>query len=398
MKFKLCLCGALLVGASAFVSPALAQSGDGSEEYKSFNPILTSVPFMTIAPDVRSAGMGDVGAATTPDVNSQHWNPAKYAFMEKEFGFGLSYTPWLRKLVNNVSLTYLSGFVKLGDNQSLSASLRYFALGSMSITDEEGNHIQSVNPNEYAFDVSYARKFGEKVSAALTMRYIHSDLTGGYTSDESYLEPGNAFAADAGIYYVTPINEGMDQLALGMTVSNIGTRMSYGANVKKSYLPMNLRLGGSYTWNIDPYNSLSFNLDLNKYLVPSPQAPQENPANPGEILVGNGADKSVVEAIFSSFGDAPGGFSEEMKEITVGGGMEYSYQGMFMLRGGYYYDSPMKGNRRYFSFGASLRYQYVTIDMAYLAPMNDNNNPLANTLKFGVSFLFGQSGSSVKPL
>jgi hypothetical protein len=388
----------LVLGAAMVCSPVFSQVDDGSEEYKSFNPIMTAVPFMTIAPDVRSAGMGDVGVATTPDVNSQHWNAAKYAFMENSYGFGFSYTPWLRKLVNNVDLTYVSGYFKLGQNQAISASLRYFGLGEMSITDEEGNYIQTVKPNEFAVDVAYSRKFGENIAAALTLRYIHSDLTGGYSSDESYLEPGNAFAADAGIFYTTPINEQHDQLSFGFTLSNIGTKMSYGENVRKSYLPMNMRLGGSYKWNVDPYNSLSFNLDLNKYLVPTPQAPQSDPLNPGQIVVGVGDDKSVVDAIFSSFSDAPGGFSEEIKEITMGAGTEYAYQDQFMLRAGYYYDSKMKGNRRYFSFGASLKYQMLTIDMAYLAPVNDNNNPLANTLKFGLSFVFGKASPSVRPL
>ena len=380
----------LVLGVALIGLPTISRAEDGSEEYKSFNPIMTAVPFMTIAPDVRSAGMGDVGVATSPDVNSQHWNAAKYAFMENTYGFGFSYTPWLRKLVNNVDLSYVSGYYKIGANQAISASLRYFGLGEMSITDDEGNYIQSVKPNEYAVDVAYSRKFGENISAALTMRYIHSDLTGGYSSDESYLEPGNAFAADAAIYYTRPINETRDNLALGLTLSNIGTKMSYGENVRKSYLPMNLRLGGSYLWNVDPYNSISFNMDLNKYLVPTPQAPQSDPLNPGQIVVGMGDDKSVVEAIFSSFGDAPGGFSEEIKEITVGVGAEYAYQDQFMFRAGYYYDSKMKGNRRYLSLGASVKYQMLTIDMAYLAPINDNNNPLANTLKFGLSVVFGK--------
>lgn len=369
---------------------------DGSEEYKRFNPILTAVPFMTIAPDVRSAGMGDVGVATSPDVNAQHWNPAKYAFMENTYGFGFSYTPWLRKLVNNVNLSYVSGYYKLGSDQAISASLRYFGLGEMSITDDEGNFMQTVKPNEFAIDVAYSRKFGDYISAALSLRYIHSDLTGGYSSDDSYLEPGNAFAADAGLYYTRQMPNLRDKYAIGFTLSNIGTKMSYGENVRKSYLPMNLRLGGSYLWNVDPFNSIAFHMDLNKYLVPTPQQPTDDPANPGEIIVGVGDDKSVVEAIFSSFGDAPGGFSEEIKEITVGTGVEYAYQDQFMLRAGYYFDSKMKGNRRYLSFGASLKYQMLTIDMAYLAPVNDNNNPLANTLKFGLSFVFGNASNTLR--
>jgi len=347
------------------------------------NVIQTGVSFLTIAPDSRAGAMGDAGVATSPDVNSQHWNPAKYAFTESAMGVGLSYTPWLRNLVPDINLAYLVGYKRLDDQQTISSSLRYFSLGDITFMSDYGQELGSQKPNEFAFDLGYTRLLSEEFSGAVSIRYIRSDLTSGQMVNGTETHPGNTFATDVAFYYQHQmrVNRKNSTLSAGINFSNIGGKISYTDGETKDFIPANLRLGLAYKTEMDRYNTICFTVDANKLMVPTPKP------NSGDILTGLGADKSVVSAIFSSFSDAPGGASEELKEINIAAGAEYWYNKQFALRGGYYYEDKTKGNRKFFTVGAGLKMNVFALDFSYLLAVAQNN-PLANTLRFTLSFDF----------
>lgn len=343
--------------------------------------LVTAVPALTIAPDARAGGMGDVGVATTPDVNSQYWNPAKYAFMESAMGVSLTYTPWLRKLgLNDIYLANLAGYYKLDQRQAVSMSLRYFSLGLIDLLDERSESLGSARPNEFALDGAYSLKLSDKFSGSVALRFIYSDLNNGVASVDA--SPGMSVAADIAMYYRTPIalaGGTNGTLALGATISNIGSKISYDDNVTSAFIPTNLRIGGSFDYPIDNYNKLSVSLDLNKFLVPT----QNSMSNEDYNKI------SPLSGIFRSFGDAPGGFSEEMQEIMWSIGAEYAYNKQFFVRGGYYNESQYKGNRKYFTAGAGFKLNVFQLDAAYVIAVSQTN-PLDQTLRFSLSFdLFG---------
>ena len=338
------------------------------------NPIHTAVPTLSITPDARGAGMGDVGAATTPDENSQYWNPAKYVFTKSDAGVSFTFTPWLSALVSDINLSYLTGYYKLSDRQALSSSLRYFSLGEIPMYDAQGNDLTSAYPNEFAFDVAYSQKLSERFSAATALRFIYSDLNNGVNMNGgTEIYPGMAVAADVAAYYRQPItmSNGDANLAIGLNISNIGSKISYD-DVDNYFIPTNMRLGATFEYPIDEYQSISFSADANKLLVPTP----------------NGTDMSDVSplaGIFSSFNDAPDGMSEELREITWSLGAEYAYNKQFFVRGGYFNEDQYKGNRKFFTAGAGFKLNVFQLDASYVISVAQNN-PLDQTLRFSLSF------------
>jgi len=373
----------LILVSMGFVS--FAQSLTTGQEVR-YNPISTAVPFLTISPDSRHSAMGDVGAATSPDANAQFWNPSKFAFTEKKFGIALSYTPWLRELVSDFNLANLSGYYKIDQNQTIGSSLRYFSMGNIQLTDLNGTNVGVVKPNEFAYDLSYSRKLSENFSGGITMRYIRSDLSGGIGL-ESYT-PGNAFTTDVSFYYHRNLgDENLENsISAGVNFSNIGSKISYDDGKTKEFLPANLRLGTTYTRDLDPSHSLSVSLDLNKLLVPTPVYSSGTSGQSGTVVLpGNDSNTSVLTAIFNSFSDAPGGFKEEMQEINVSTGIEYWYKHQFAVRTGYFNENANKGNRKFFSAGMGVKMNTCSIDLSYLVPVRQNN-PLANTLRFTLLF------------
>ncbi len=367
----------------------LATFSFAQNEKNRFNPTITGVPFLTITPDSRAGGMGDVGAATTPDINSQFWNPAKYAFMTSQAGVAVSYTPWLSKLVSDINLGYLAGYWKLSENQSFSGSLRYFSLGEINLYDGVGSALGSANPYEMAIDLGYAQKLSETFSAAVAFRYIRSDLNNGHNTGEGVqMEPGNAFGADVAAYFNTPISmaTGDAKLAFGLNISNIGSKISYDGNQTNLFIPANLRLGGSFEYPFDDYNKISINADINKLLVPSSQLPKDG-ESPEDFAKRREAANNVssIAGIFKSFGDAPGGFKEEMQEIMWSAGAEYAYNNQFFVRGGYFNENQYKGNRKFFSVGVGFKLNMFQLDAAYLISAAQSN-PLDQTLRFTLGF------------
>ncbi|GAB6011102.1 type IX secretion system outer membrane channel protein PorV [Viscerimonas tarda] len=358
------------------------------ESNKDFNPIFTGAPSLTIAPEARGGGMGDIGTATLPDVYSQHWNPAKYAFVGSNAGVGLSYTPWLRKLVNDIALIYVSGFYKFGEeqDQAVSGSIRYFSLGDVPVTTFDGDFLRNVRPMEMAIDVAYSRKLSETFAGSVALRYIRTDYTTG--SDETSQSPGNAYAADISGYnesYVM-VGEVESLLGLGFNISNIGSKISQDGGEYSQFLPTTLRLGGSLTYPLDDYNTLAFNLDVSKLLVPTPPIMEDGEERSAfDKRQEEYRESSAISGIFKSFGDAPGGISEEVKEIMWSAGMEYTYNNQFSIRGGYFNESEMKGNRKYFSFGAGLKMNVFQIDASYLVA-TAAQNPLDQTIRFSIGF------------
>ncbi|MBL7972063.1 MAG: type IX secretion system outer membrane channel protein PorV [Prolixibacteraceae bacterium] len=369
----------LLIGAALFVPKVYAQRTSTTGA----NVITTGVPFLTIAPDSRAGAMGDAGVATSPDVNSQHWNPAKYAFMESDMGVALSYTPWLRNLVSDINLAYLVGYKRLDDQQTISASLRYFTLGDISFMSEYGDPTGQQSPNEFALDMGYTRLLSDKFSGAVTMRYIRSDLTGGQMVNGVESHAGSAFAADVAFYYQNEIrmNRKNSTISAGVNISNIGSKISYTDGETKDFIPTNLKLGMAYKTEMDRYNTITFAFDVNKLLVPTPDTAEV------DIVTGQGSTKSPIAGIFTSFTDAPGGMKEEFQEITFSVGAEYWYNNQFAIRTGYFYEDVNKGNRKFFTVGAGLKMNVFALDFSYLLPAAQNN-PLANTLRFTLSFDF----------
>ena len=356
-----------------------------------YNPISTAVPFLNITPDSRHGAMGDVGAATSADANSQYLNPSKYAFAEGSFGFSLSYTPWLRELVNDINLAYLAGYYRIDDKQVIGSSLRYFSLGDITLTGIDQTNMGTVSPSEFAFDFSYSRKLSDRFSGGIALRYIRSDLSGGMGGSgagaESYTA-GNAFATDVSFYYLNKWGGtgSSRSIAAGINLSNIGSRISYDQGSNKEFLPANLKLGTTYTTDIDDYNSFSISLDVNKLLVPTPNNQVVIGTNGDvQIIRDNTSNKSVISSIFGSFSDAPGGLKEELQEFTVSAGAEYWYNKQFALRAGYFNESQNKGNRKFFTAGVGVKMNIAAIDFSYVVPVQ-RNNPLSNTVRFTVLF------------
>jgi hypothetical protein len=374
----------LLLTAVLWVAMLLQHANAQKISTTGANTITTGVPFLTIAPDSRAGAMGDAGVATSPDVNSQHWNPAKYAFAESEMGLALSYTPWLRNLVPDINLAYLVGYKRIDDRQTVSGSLRYFSLGDIQFMSDAGLEMGSQKPNEFALDMGYTRMLSDNFSGAVAIRYIRSDLTGGQMVGGVESHAANDFAADVAFYYQNQIrmNRKNSTIAAGIDISNIGGKISYTDGETKDFIPTNMKLGVSYKTEMDKYNTITFTFDANKLLVPTPDTTKT-----GDIITGLGATKSTVAGIFSSFSDAPGGMAEEFKEINFSVGAEYWYNKQFALRAGYYYEDPTKGNRKFFTAGAGLKMNVFALDFSYLLPVAQNN-PLANTLRFTLSFDF----------
>ena len=338
--------------------------------------ITTAVPFLLITPDSRAAGMGDAGVATSPDANSAHWNSAKLAFIDKPFGVSGSYTPWLGKIINDMSIFYLSGFYKISREQTVAASMKYFDLGEIQFNNGPGinDFLGRFSPREFAFDVTYSRMLTENFSLGGSLRYIHSNLTGAFSSGGIDARPGNSVAVDVGVYYTKPMVSSNSTLSLGGTITNIGAKISYSDANNKDFIPTNLRLGGAYKTALDAFNSITFALDFNKLLVPSPTQSSK--------------EKGLLSGIFGSFTDASGGFSEEIKEFSVASGVEYWYNDTFAGRMGYFFEAREKGNRKYLTLGIGAKIQKFGIDVAYLVPTNKNENALAETLRFTLMMYF----------
>lgn len=350
------------------------------------NALQVAASFLTIAPDSRSGAMGDVGGATTPDINSQHWNAAKYPFIEdRQYGVAFSFTPWLKNLANDISLSYLTGYYTINKYQSISASLLYFSLGQIIFTNEAGVEVKQFTPHEMAVDVGYSRRFSEKIAGGLVFRYLRSDLTGGYSNDLTTTSAGQSFAVDLNMYFQTPLKWG--EYALGVIISNLGAKMSYSDDAHKDFLPTNLRIGNRLTANFDQYNSLSLCVDLNKMLVPTPPIYYTGDDSVTRII-GRDPEVSVMQGVIQSFVDAPNGASEEMQEIQISTGLEYWYAKQFAVRAGYFYEHKNKGNRKYFTVGAGVSYNIFTLDFAYLIPTNGFNSPMANTVRFTLALNF----------
>lgn len=373
------------------IMPGTSTAQDQSNLLGQLNTITTAVPFLIISPDARAGGMGDAGVASSADVNSIHWNPAKLAFVENKMGVAISYTPWLRKLVPDINLAYVSFYNKLKGEQTIGASLRYFSLGNITFTDNTGNEIGQFNPAEYAIDVAYARRLSEEVSAGIALRYIHSNLTGGFQVENNSTKAGQSVAADISMLYRTEMELAKRDaiFSFGLNISNIGSKISYTETGRKDFIPINLRLGPSLKLLLNEYNDITFLLDINKLLVPTPPIYNPDSVVNGEqqILFGKNPDVSVASGIFNSFSDAPDGFSEELHEINLCGGLEYWYDNQFAFRAGYFYEHATKGNRKYFTLGAGLKYSVFGLDFAYLIP-TDQRNPLENTLRFTLIFDF----------
>ena len=356
-----------------------------SQSTGSLNAIQTVVPFLTIAPDSRAGAMGDAGVATSPDVYSMHWNPAKFAFIDGESGVGISYSPWLRNLVPDINIAYLAGYKRLDSKQVLSASLLYSSLGDVPFTDDYGNLDRIFKPNEFAVDAAYSRLFTDNLSGGIAFRFIYSNLTGGTFSGGVATKAGTSFAADISSYYqrnVTLFRKDA-HLGFGLNFSNIGAKMSYSESQTDDFIPMNMRIGTAATINLDSYNKITATIDINKLLVPTP--PIYYIGKPDSIIKGKNPNVAIPVAIFQSFFDAPGGLKEELHELTFSYGLEYWYNSQFALRGGYFHENETKGNRKYFTAGAGFRLKVFTLDFSYLMPLAQNH-PLARTLRFSLSF------------
>ncbi len=352
-----------------------------------FNPVNYAVISQTIAPDARGGGLGDIGAATDPDVNSQYWNPAKYPFAISRAGVSLNFTPWLRSLVNDMNMAYLAGYYRIGDYSAVSASLRYFNMGEVFTTggDETSNDM-SINPYEMSLDVAYSLMLSERFSLAAAIRWIYSDMRFNYTEDNS---PASAFAADIAAYYQDYVTIGQRecQLGIGLNVSNIGSKITYSGKEYGEFLPANLRLGASLMIPIDEYNRITLAADANKYLVPTVPKQEEGEDNSEyeDRVHREYDDVSAISGIFKSFSDAPGGFKEELEEINYGLGAEYVYNDKFALRAGYHHESQNKGNRKYFTVGAGFKMNVFSLDATYVVA-TAKSNPLDQTLRFTLSF------------
>ena len=408
---------------AAFLCFLLLPAGDAAAQLTpgqaaqtvQINAITTAVPFLTIAPDSRSGALGDAGVALSPDGNSLHWNPAKMAFMEDDVEFTMSYAPWLRELVDDMNLAYVSGVRKISPRQAFGGALRYFSLGNITFTDESGTTIRDFKPAEFSLDAGFSQRFTDRFGGGVTGRFINSNLTGGTNVLGANSKPGRSVAVDVGLFYTNP----RAQLAgkkgvfnLGMNISNIGAKMSYTESADRDFIPANLRLGTAYELFVDEYNSLTFTLDANKLLVPTPPILDQESGT--EIVSGYDDNIGVATALVQSFYDAPGVVDfnddgtytlqpgsvlrEELREYNLGGGMEYNYNDVFAFRTGFFNEHYSKGNRQFITLGAGIKYTVFTVDLSYLISTR-LQNPLANTLRFTLRLQFadlvGSGGQDV---
>lgn len=380
----------------------LAQIDSGELGGATLNPITTAVPFLLISPDSKQGAMGDVGVATDPDANSNHWNASKLVFSEKKFGIGITGTPWLRTLVPDIWLYYVSGYVKLNKNQAIGASLRYFSLGEIQLTDATGFNYQDYTPNEFAIDASFSQKLSKNFSLGVSARFINSGISRVYFNGST----GNAAstgAADVSMYYRSDkfkLGKKKAVATAGLALTNLGAKIKYSND--QNFIPMNLRLGGGLKTDIDDYNTIGVYMDFNKLLVPTPpeykyklnaagEPTKDKEIDPATgdaiILRGKKPNVDVATGILQSFSDAPGGFSEELREINISTGLEYTYNNVFSVRGGYFYENKTKGGRQFFTAGLGFRLSVITIDASYLIPTR-LNNPLQNTWRITLGFAF----------
>ncbi len=371
---------ALIFSTTTLATFAQTVSGSGTSlvgQDSTNKVITTAVPFLGISPDARAAGMGDTGAATTVDANAGYWNSAKLAFVDKGYGFSMSYTPWLAKIVNDMYIFYLSGFYKIDRRQTVAASMKYFDYGEVQFNKGPvypADLLGRYSPRDLSFDVTYSRLLTERVSIGGAIRYIYSNLTGYLSTNSFDAQPGHSVAVDLGFYYTKPMAWRNSNLSFGATITNLGAKISYSDANSKDFLPTNLRIGSAFTMDLDAMNKLTFALDFNKLMVPSPGV--------------NSKTKSMLSGVLGSFSDASGGFSEEMKEITTSFGMEYWYNNTFAGRMGYFYESQEKGNRKYLTLGIGTRFNKFGLDVAYLVPTNGRENALAETLRFTIMMMF----------
>jgi hypothetical protein len=362
------------------------------------NTITTAVPFLMITPEARGGGMGDVGAALPNDANAMHWNLSKIVFNEKAGAVSLSYTPWLRSLVPDISLAYMSGYAKVGDKAAVSGSLRYFSLGQIQFTDQFGNSTGNYNPNELAVDLGYASKLSEHFSLGIAFRYIRSDLAGAFNQGQNPVRAGNAYAGDITSYYTNKTKIKLEgkkynlNYGIGAAITNIGSKISYTSQQFQNFIPINMRVGGYGQIEIDKYNTIALALDFNKLLVPSNPIYARDSSGviiieDGKPVIDEGYDPDVplIQGMLQSFHDAPGGFKEELQEINISTGLEYWYDKQFALRTGFFYESPNKGDRKFLTFGAGFRFNVFGLDLSYLVPI-ENRNPLERTLRFTLIF------------
>tara|TARA_B100000902_G_scaffold399469_1_gene470471 strand:- start:8091 stop:9293 length:1203 start_codon:yes stop_codon:yes gene_type:complete len=382
----------LFIGFESFSQGSILSGQDTSRR-----PIITAVPFLLISPDSRGSAMGETGVATSPDVNSVHWNNAKLAFIDKKYGFGMSYVPWLGKIVDDMSVSYLTGFYKLDNVQTIGLSMKYFDLGEIQLTDNQGFSLGIENPKELSTAFTYSRKLTNDLSIGGTTRYIWSNLTGSI-SNYADAKAGNSFSVDLGLYYnkeITLVNR-TSELSFGSHFSNIGGKITYGSSKSLDFIPINFRIGSSLKTFLDQYNSLTFALDFNKLMVPSPPVYEidingnyviDPLTNQPTIQKGKNPNRSVLSGMFSSFSDAPDGFSEEIKEITISSGLEYWYREIFSFRGGYFFENMDKGGRRFLTLGLGIKYNNLGVDFSYLST-TQSDHPLAETMRFSVAFLF----------
>jgi hypothetical protein len=367
-----------------------------AQDAQKINVVTTAVPFLRISPDARSGGMGDLALATQPDASSSYFNLGKVPFNTSTAGVNLTYTPWLKKLVNDVYLASLSGYYKLDDLQAISGSLRYFSLGDIQFTNENGDIQSTGRPREFGIDIGYSRRLSDRTGVGVGLKYINSNLAQGFAGGGNTYKPGNAVAGDLGLYHNRQ-NETGQGFAFGLALTNLGSKISYTDNAdQKDFIPANFGIGTTYTKVIDESNRIAFGLDLNKLLVPTPPnfsgTPDENAAAASKYR-----QQAVLSSWFKSFGDAPGGFSEELKEFQASLGAEYWYNNQFALRAGYFYEDKTKGNRRYFTTGVGIKYNVFGLNFSYLVPSGGsgaNQNPLSNTLRF--SLVFDLDGSSTQ--
>ena len=356
---------------------------------QSINVVTTAVPMLRISPDARAGGMGDMGIATSPDANSSFWNQAKIPFAKERSAIALTYTPWLKDLgLNDVFIATVAGYHQIDELQAISGSMRYFNLGNIQFTDFAGNDLQQFRPREWSLDAGYSRKLSDQIGIGIALRFIYSNLANGNTNGVTY-KPGTAVAGDVSFYY-NGLNDVGTGFTAGAVMSNLGSKIAYTNDARgKDYIPANLGIGGMYTKAIDDVNSISFGIDINKLLVPTP------PTDTSGTARDNYRNKSVAGSWFSSFGDAPGGFGEELKEFQISTGLEYGYNNQFFARAGYFYEAKTKGNRRFFSVGAGVKYNKLGFNFSYLVPTGQgiNRNPLSNTTRFSLLFDLGGEGS-----
>jgi hypothetical protein len=381
-----------LSGFSSFAQNSVIISGQDPNR----RVITTAVPFLNFAPDSRHSGMGDVGVATSPDANSAHWNSGKLAFIKDDMGFSLSYSPWLGKLVNDMSVSYLTGFKKIDENSAFAFDLRYFNMGDIQLTDGLGNTLGEFNPRDIAIGGTYSRKLSQNLGLGISARFIHSNLSGAISSaGGSEARAGISVGADIGLYYQKPVFVGARDgvWSWGLAMTNIGPKITYNSAEDLDYIPTNFRIGTAYMINLDPVNSITFALDFNKLMVPTPPLYETNQDGTlktdenGNLIIAAGEDpnRALISGMFGSFSDAPDGFREELKEFTISAGIEYQYAQKFAFRTGYFYENQSKGGRRYFTMGLGFDLKKVGFDFSYLVPQTQNH-PLAETLRFSLLY------------